>query len=171
MPIVFGTVRRVDVREWIKPTTISRARRSFLAAALVAAAATLFSAGCGFVKNTQDAEKVVARHFQMLATNGVDLALADYSDDFLKKAGKEEWRRKLTRASEKLGSFENYGTLNWKVFSNFNNGGSATTVELICQVNYSKHAARETFKLLKSGDEPNFKIVDHQIQSAALQPE
>ncbi len=124
-------------------------------------------AGCGLVQDTQDAEKVVAHHFQLLATNGVETALADYGDDFFKGTSREKWRGTLKQVDDKLGTFENYSTLNWNVSKNAGTTGSVTTVELICHVKYSRQEAQETFKLAKKDAETQFKIIAHRIDSKA----
>src|SRR5713101_2611137 len=62
--------------------------------------------GCGFMQSKQDAEKVVARHFQAVATNGYDSAIGDYSAQFFQKTTKDEWSETLARLNGKLGGFQ-----------------------------------------------------------------
>jgi hypothetical protein len=138
-----------------------------LVAAGIAIGAMLLG-GCGFVQSTQDAEKVVARHFQELATNGVDVAMTDYGDAFFKKTTKQEWRKALSNLGQKLGTYQSDTITSWRVFKNAGTTGSGTTVTLQFQVTYSKHKATENFTLFKGITDSDYKIVGHQINSTGL---
>src|SRR5713226_4265770 len=94
--------------------------------------------GCGFTQSKQDAEKVLARHFQAVATNGYDSAMGDYGAPFFQKTTKDEWSKTLARLSGKLGAFQSYSVGGWQVFKNAGTFGAGTTVSLKCQVIYAK---------------------------------
>ena len=124
--------------------------------------------GCGFTQSKQDAEKVVARHFQAVATNGYDSAMGDYGAQFFQKTTKEEWSQTLARLSGKLGAFQGYSVDGWRVFKNASTSGAGTTVSLQCVVTYSKYAATESFTVLKGTGDSDYKIVGHAINSNGL---
>jgi hypothetical protein len=52
----------------------------------------LLLGGCGFTQAKKDAQAVVTRHFQCLATNVFDTAMIDYGAQFFQKTTKNEWR-------------------------------------------------------------------------------
>ncbi len=137
------------------------------AVALFAAASLLFG-GCGFTKGKKDGEAVLTRHFQNIATNGFDTALTDYGTQFFLKTTKDEWRKALTKLSDKLGTYQSHTVTGWRVFKNVSTSGAGTTVSLQCQVTYSKHPATESFTLFKGVGDSDYKIVGHQINSTAL---
>src|SRR5882762_4191264 len=133
--------------------------------ALVFSAVLLLCGGCGITKGKKDGEAVLARHFQAIATNGFDTALTDYGAQFFQKTSQDEWRKALTKLSEKLGTYQSHTVTGWRVFKNAGITGSGTTVSLQCQVNYSKHPATENFTLFKAIGASDYKIVGHQINS------
>jgi hypothetical protein len=77
----------------------------FLAVELFAVAALLLG-GCGFAQGKKDAEAVLTRHFQTIATNGYDTAMADYGTQFFQETTSDEWTKALTKLSEKLGTYQ-----------------------------------------------------------------
>ena len=125
-------------------------------------------AGCGFIQSKKDAEKVLARHFQTLATNGYDAALADYSSEFFRVTPKETWAKALRGTNNKLGTYQSHTITTWNVFKNAGTGGSGTTVSIQCDVTYSKYSATESFKLFKGIGDSDFKIISHKINSTGL---
>lgn len=135
---------------------------------LVLSAVLLLSGGCGFIKGKKDGEAVLTRHFQTIATNGFDTAVADYGAQFFQKTSKDEWRKALSKVTEKLGTYQSHTVTGWRVFKNAGITGAGTTVSLQCQVNYSKHSATESFTLFKGIGSSDYKIVGHQINSTAL---
>jgi hypothetical protein len=128
----------------------------------------LLLASCGFTKGKKDGEAVLTRHFQTIATNGFETALTDYGAQFFQKTTKDEWRKALTKLTDKLGTYQSHTVTGWRVFKNASTGGSGTTVSLQCQVIYSKHPATESFTLFKAVGDSDYKIVGHQINSTAL---
>ena len=132
------------------------------------ALASVLSGGCGFTQGKKDAEAVLARHFQTIATNGFDTAMADYGATFFQKTTKEEWTKALTKLSSKLGTYQSHTLTGWRVFKNAGMTGAGTTVSLQCQVTYSKHSATESFMLFKGVSDSDFKILGHNINSTAL---
>src|SRR5688572_16496905 len=77
-------------------------------------AATL--TGCGLKEAKQDAEKVLIRHFQALATNNVKAAMADYSSDFFNRTPQAEWGKALENLNHKLGVYQNHSIQGCRVF-------------------------------------------------------
>ena len=140
----------------------------YIIAVALFAAASLLSGGCGFTQGKKDAEAVLTRHFQTIATNGFDTAMADYGRQFFQKTTKDEWTKALTKLSGKLGTYQSYTVTNWRVFKNASTSGAGTTVSLQCQVTYSKHPATESFTLFKGVGDSDYKIVGHNINSTAL---
>jgi hypothetical protein len=132
------------------------------------AAASLFIGGCGFTQGKTDAEAVLTRHFQTLATNGFDTAMADYGAQFFQNTTKDEWTKALTKLDGKLGTYQSHTVTGWRVFKNASTSGAGTTVSLQCQVTYSKHTATESFTLFKSVGDSGYKIIGHNINSTAL---
>ncbi len=124
--------------------------------------------GCGFIQSKKDADTVLARHFQMVATNGYDAAMADYGAQFFQNTRKEEWSKTLTRLIGKLGAYQGHMTTSWRVLKNAGTFGAGTTVFLQCEVKYSKYSATESFTLFKGVTDPGYKILRHQINSDGL---
>lgn len=124
--------------------------------------------GCGFIQSKKDAEKVLARHFQTLATNGYDAALADYSDEFFKVTPKDRLTKLLRDESAKLGTYQSHTITSWNIFKKAGTDGTGTTVSIQCKVIYSKQSATESFKLFKGTGDSDFKIISHKINSTAL---
>jgi hypothetical protein len=137
------------------------------AVALAVVGSALF-AGCGFMQSKKDAEAVIARHFQTIATNGFAAAMADYGSQFFQNTTKDEWTKALTKLSGKLGTYKSYTVTNWRVFKNASTTGVGTTVSIQCEVTYSKHSATESFTLFKSVSDSDYKIIGHHIDSTAL---
>ncbi len=124
--------------------------------------------GCGIAKAKQDSGKVLARHFLVISTNGYAEALGDYGSQFFQGASKEEWKEALARLTAKLGEYQGHTITAWRVFTKAGTVGSGTTVELQCQVTYSKRSANETFTLFKGMTGSEYKIIGHQIDGVAL---
>src|SRR6185436_3431525 len=124
--------------------------------------------GCGSKQAKKDAEAVLTRHFQTLATNDFNAALTDYAPQFFQKTTKEEWGKVLSRLTPKLGAYQSHTVTGWRVFKNAGTLGAGTTVSLQCQVNYSKHPATESFILFKGITDSSYKIIGHNINSTTL---
>lgn len=124
--------------------------------------------GCGLKEAKQDAEKVVTRHFQALATNNVKAAMADYSSDFFNRTPQAEWAKALENLNTKLGAYQGYSVQGCSVFKKAGTLTIGTTVSLRCQVTYANHPATETFTLFKSSLDDDFKIIAHRINSDGL---
>ena len=141
---------------------------SRIVAVTLLALASVLSGGCGFTQGKKDAEAVLTRHFQTIATNGFDTAMADYGATFFQKTTKDEWTKALTKLSGKLGSYQSHTVTGWRVFKNAGMAGAGTTVSIQCHVTYSKHSATESFMLFKGVSDSDYKILGHNINSTAL---
>jgi hypothetical protein len=139
----------------------------YLGVALFSTAALLVG-GCGFTQGKKDAEAVLTRHFQTIATNAFETAMADYGTQFFQKTTKQEWTKALTKLDGKLGTYQSYTVTTWRVFKNAGTTGAGTTVLLQCEVTYSKHTATESFTLFKGVLDSDYKIIGHNINSTAL---
>jgi hypothetical protein len=132
------------------------------------AAASLLIGGCGFTQSKKDAEAVLTRHFQTIATNGFETAVSDYGTQFFTKITEDEWKKALNKLNGKLGTYQSHTVTSWRTFRNAGGHGAGTRVTLQCQVTYSKHAATESFTLFKGVGDSEYKIIGHNINSAAL---
>jgi len=149
---------------------------SFIARVLAGAGflvgCALFS-GCGPGKTARDAEKVIARYFQAIATNGYTAAMADYSPLAYQEMTAEQWVEMQAKKAAKLGTYVSHAPKLFRVTSSRSRtrSGTRTTVVIICQVTYSKRSAKETFTLVRQGTYilgrgrvvSEFKIVDHNV--------
>jgi hypothetical protein len=127
----------------------------------------LFS-GCGLGKAEKDAENVVARHFQAIATNGYAEAVAEHAPQAFQKMTREQWIEKEPEFYDKLGTYVRHKTRFDRLQKTGGSSGSTTVVLLTCQVEYSKHSATEYFTLLKGPTDRDFKIVGHTFSSVAF---
>jgi len=135
----------------------------FLCLAFIGAAL----AGCGASQEKAAGEKVVARHFALLASGSYDDVLAGYAPEFFGTTSREEWRSLLARVGEKLGPYRSHGVTTWRVFSGFGSM-AGTRVVLSCRVVYEKHAVDETFTLFRAGGDAPYRILGHQIQGGTF---
>jgi hypothetical protein len=99
---------------------------------VLVAATSLLLGGCGFTKGKTDAEAVVTRHFQTIATNGLDAAMTDYGTQFFQQTKKDDWRKALAKLSDKLGTYQSHTVTFWHIFENAGTSGAGTTVSLQC---------------------------------------
>jgi hypothetical protein len=141
---------------------------SRLVAVLLLAIACALLGGCGFGQSKKDADTVLTRHFQTIATNGYASATADYGSQFFQSTTKEAWGKTLDRLTTKLGTYQSHTITGWRVFKKAGTRGAGTTVSVQCQVTYTKHSARESFTLFKGVTDSDYKIIGHQIDGAAL---
>lgn len=144
---------------------LSRLRKMFKLTSLYL---SIVLTGCGLTQSKQEAEKIVAKHFQIISTNGFDAALSDYGRQFFVKTSKEQWSAVLSRVSSKLGKFQHYVIISWLASKNAGIAGSGTYVELKCQTSYSLYTAQERFTLFKSAEDSDYKIIAHNISSDRL---
>jgi len=135
---------------------------------IILAVVCAFLGGCGFAQSKKDGEKLLAKHFQTISTNGYDAAMADYGAPFFQKISKDEWGKTLARLASKLGTYQSHTITGWRVFKNAGTFGAGTTVSLQCQVTYSKYSATESFTLFKGITDSDYKIVGHFINSDGL---
>src|SRR6266487_5339278 len=124
--------------------------------------------GCGLGQARKDAEKVVARHFQTIATNGYAAAVADYGPQAFQKTTREQWIEMQPKIAAKLGTYVSHTMKLGKLQKKMGSSGSTTTVVLTCEVTYSKHSATETFTLVKGRTGRDFKIIGHSVNSAGF---
>ena len=120
--------------------------------------------GCNRGVPEHAVEKVLARHFQAVATNGFDAAMVDYGEPFFEKTRRKDWGRELAGLSRKLGSYQNHTILWSRVFDTTGPFGPGTTVNVQSEVRYSKHSAVETFTLFEGAGDSGYKIAGHQIR-------
>ena len=158
-----------------RPRGVRLLNSSFIARVLAGAGiligCALFS-GCGPGKTAKDAEKVIARYFQAIATNDYTAAMADYSPLAYQEMTAEQWVEMQAKKAAKLGTYVSHAP---KLFRVTRGGTRATrartTVVIICQVTYSKRSAKETFTLVRQDTYTlargrvisDFKIVDHNV--------
>src|SRR4051812_26892266 len=124
--------------------------------------------GCGLTQAKQDGEKLVASHFQMIATNGYEAVTSQYGNQFFQQMPRNEWSTTLVQVTRKLGQYEQHSVNGWRVFKGANTFGAGTTVALQCQVKYSKYSAVENFTLFKGATDSEYKIIGHHINSDGL---
>ena len=128
------------------------------------------TASCGLSKARDDAEKVLARHFQMISTNGYGAAMTDYGGQFFARTGRDQWEETLRGITSKLGPFRGYMITQWGVSRRAGGVGAGLYVRLVCQDPYGESVAAEDFTLLKGPGESEFKIIAHHINSPGLAP-
>ena len=145
------------------------ARQAVIAGCLIALCSGFL--GCGLQTAKKSAEAVVARHFQTVATNGFDEAMADYSKDFFARTSQNKLRAKLDNVRSRLGAYEQCTVISWRVFGTASTTGSGTRVELGCQTRYAKFPAKEIFVLSKPTGDKEYKIIEHSISSKGLSNE
>ena len=121
--------------------------------------------GCGVSKSKEEAEKVVARHFSSIATNGYNMAINDYGAQFFQKTSKDDLKNAFAKIQSKLGIYQNYTVISWHLFKTASTARIGTTVVLQCRVSYSLHSDVETFTLFKERTEEDYKIIGHNINS------
>lgn len=141
-------------------------RASVLRAGLISFVVVLVS-GC-FVQSRRDAEKVLNRHFQMIATNNYDSAMSDYGKQFFDKVSKNEWTKTLKGLTSKLGPYRSHTVVGWRVFKSTGSFGAGTTVSMECQVSYVRYSAIEKFTLFRGLTDSDYKILGHFIESDGL---
>jgi hypothetical protein len=128
----------------------------------------LLLAGCGLASSKKNAEAVVNRHFQAIATNGFAVAMADYAPEFFRQTKQEEWQKALSRVHDKLGAYKSHAITNWRIFTQAGSLSSGTTAILQCDVTYAKYSATERFTLFKGLAESEYRITSHNINSNGL---
>jgi len=144
-----------------------------LAGAGILIGCALFS-GCGPGKTARDAEKVIARYFQAIATNGYTAAMAEYSPLAFQEMTAEQWVERWPKIAAKLGTYVSHAPKLFRVTRSKSGNRTRTTVVIICQVTYSKRSAKETFTLVRQETYTlargelthvisDFKIVDHNV--------
>ncbi len=114
----------------------------------------------------RDAEKVVARHFDALATNGFTTALEDYGDRFFQHTTRSDWAQQLGQLGAELGTFNGYTVSRRTVTRTTGASGVDTKVSLLCDVNYSKGSAAEEFTLAKGRNDADYRIIAHKIDTS-----
>ncbi len=124
--------------------------------------------GCTFKEAERQAELVLVKHYAALSTNGYQAALTCYGQPFLASVGEKESLLQLTKLNETLGVYRGHSVLKWRTFKKLSGSGKGTYVELLCQVSYSKHSAREKYIFQEQPNHGGFKILQRQITSQAL---
>ena len=123
--------------------------------------------GCATQGDKQQAEQVLARHFDMRAHGAYDAALADYHDQFFEQVTRSEWRSALASVASKLGPFQRYDVLREQP-EHRQIAGPGTYLKFNCKVTYSRHTSSETLYVLRKEGAAKFKILGHQIDSLGL---
>jgi hypothetical protein len=124
--------------------------------------------GCGFQKERTAAESVAANVFENIKTGHIESVSAYYSPLFFRQTSKEEWESILQNMNKKLGTLESYELVNWNVRKQVNITGSGTYWLLQYNVQYSKYPATETLNIFKPIGGSEYKILGHNINSAAF---
>jgi len=123
--------------------------------------------GCGLKKSKEDAERIVARHYEAIATHATDAVLADYDEQFFEKTTRQGWLEVLKKVESKLGPYQSHRVTSWNARNNFGtNAGSYVTIG--CEVTYANHEAQEQMELFRANERDEFKITKHGIDSEAL---
>ena len=122
---------------------------------------------CATQSDKQQAEPVVARHFDMRAHSAYDALLADYDDRFFEHVTRSEWRSALASVAGKLGPFQGYEVMVDEP-ERRQIAGPGTYLKYKCKVTYSKHSSMETLYLFRKEGATKFKILGHQIDSLGL---
>ncbi|HKP61856.1 MAG TPA: hypothetical protein VJV78_34230 [Polyangiales bacterium] len=122
---------------------------------------------CAGQSDKQQAEQVLARHFDMRAHSAYDAALADYDDRFFEQVTRSEWRSALASVASKLGPFQGYDVM-VDERQQRQLAGPGTYLKYKCKVTYSKHSSMETLYLFRREGATKFKILGHQIDSLGL---
>jgi len=123
--------------------------------------------GCGTQKAKEDAERVVAQHFDAIAHHDYEHALWFYGEEFFSRTSRPDWLETLQKAETKLGPFQSYRVTNWNVNTKFGTGGG-TYVSLACEVWYGHDVAEEEMILFRAHSTDDFKIMKHGINSPGL---
>jgi hypothetical protein len=127
----------------------------------------LAALGCGIKKSKEDAERIVARHYESIAAHAYEAVLADYDEQFFEKTPRDGWVDVLKKVEAKLGTYESYKIAGWNARNNFGtNAGSYVTIG--CDVKYAQHEAEEQMILFRRDDRAEFKIMKHGINSEWL---
>lgn len=122
---------------------------------------------CAGQSDKQQAEQVLARHFDLRAHSSYDAALADYDDRFFEHVTRSEWRSALTSVASKLGPLQGYDVMVDEP-ERRELAGPGTYLKYKCKVSYSKHNSMETLYLFRKAGATKFKILGHQIDSLGL---
>jgi hypothetical protein len=122
---------------------------------------------CRNPRDDADAKALVARHFDAIARQAYDLALADYGSQFFARFPRDEWKSTLGLVERKLGTFQKYEIVGSRWKSQLGaHGGLA--YEFVCRVSYSKSEAEEILSVFRASGSPKFQILGHRINSNAL---
>jgi hypothetical protein len=149
-------------------TAITHMKTAKIYPLVLALFATVFPLlGCGSKQGKKDAEATLIRHFQIIATNGFEFALADYGANFFQTTPKDEWVNALKGMNRKFGTYQHHTITNLRMVKKAGRRGAGTTISIQCQVTYSKHPATEIFTLFKGITDSDYKIVGHQVNSTA----
>jgi hypothetical protein len=127
----------------------------------------LLLASCVGRDDRQEAEQVLAHHFDTLAHHGYDAALLDYDDLFFEDVTRTEWRNALSNVADKLGNVQGYD-ISVHGLESKTIAAPGTYLKYKCKVTYSKNTSEETFYLFRRAGAQRFKILGHQIDSSGL---
>jgi hypothetical protein len=123
--------------------------------------------GCGAHDDKQDAARVLDHHFDALAHERYDAALADYDDRFFIDTTRAEWRNALASVTAKIGRVQRYD-VTVDGIEGKQTAGPGTYLKFKCKVTYAKHTSEETFYLFRREGATQFRILGHEIDSKGL---
>lgn len=135
------------------------------AGALLAALLSLVS--CAARDDRRDAARVLDHHFDALAHEHYDDALADYDPRFFADVTRADWRSALVSITAKIGKVEHY-VITVNGLESKQTVGPGMYLKFKCKVDYAKHTSEETFYLWRREGADEFHIVGHQIDSPGL---
>lgn len=110
-------------------------------------------------------EKIIAKLFETIRTNGYEAALSNYAPQFFSKFSPEKWAQTLEGLDEKLGQFQSYKIVDHKVY---HDSKREPLVHITVEATYSKSIAREFFSVSKRHEDPDFRIYMHNIHFNGL---
>jgi len=130
--------------------------------------ALLALTGCRFDKSKRAAMKLVEAHFEKIAAQDYEAALADFEDQGYKAVSPEELKNKFEKTASRLGDYKGHQIVKWEVQPKRDASKAEADMLLVCLTTYSKYLATEQFKLHKGPGDAEFKIVSYDVKSRGL---
>ena len=112
--------------------------------------------GCGYLKDTEAAELLVADFYTSLKEGDYEAAVAFMDPSWFEKQSKEDLIQFLKVTNEKLGTIENYAVVESKVSPNY--------INFLYSVNRTQYTTKEIFSILNKPLNPEeFSIVGYRV--------
>lgn len=128
----------------------------------------LTSAGCGTEDKQAKARAVAEGYLQAVKDKDPDRAMTFFAKAYFQTRSPAGWKADLRLITTRLGALQSYSLRSWSWRTDLVPPDSGTHVTLQYNVKYAKHAAVETFILLKPFTRHEYKIVSHSISSEGL---